>query len=74
MREPPASDTKGSAMRLIGIALMWVAFSALIYVPNAADALRSTVAAILGFLSFAAGLSLLADGIKRELLAQLRRG
>jgi hypothetical protein len=73
MEEAGSHDTKSVVMRLVGIALMWVALAALVNVPSAADAVRSTAFAIVGFVSFAAGLSLFADGIKRELVAQLRR-
>lgn len=68
------ADAKIVAMRLIGIALLWVALSALVYIPGSNDAAKATLAAILGFASFAAGLSLFADALKRDILAKIGAG
>jgi hypothetical protein len=64
---------KAGALRLTGIALLWVALAALVYVPTAGDATRATLAAVAGFASFAAGLSMFADAMKREIVARLRQ-
>lgn len=67
-------EVKTVAMRLTGIALLWVALSALAYVPGSSDAAKTTIVAILGFASFAAGLSLFADALKRDIVARIEHG
>jgi hypothetical protein len=52
--------------------LLWAGLAALVYVPTAASGLRTTVVAGLGFASFASGLVLFGDALKREIAAQLR--
>jgi hypothetical protein len=64
-------EAKTVVMRLTGIALLWVAFSALAYVPGSGDAAKATIVAVLGFVSFAAGLSLFADALKRDIVAKI---
>ena len=59
--------------KLIGTALLWVAIAAAVYVPSTSGAVESTVVAGLGFLSFALGLSLFAEGVQRDIVLQLRR-
>jgi hypothetical protein len=58
--------------KLCGIALLWAGLAALVYVPTAASGLRTTVVAGLGFASFASGLVMFGDALKREIAAQLR--
>ena len=80
---PPVGDAQpaGSAARepgssvrkLFGIALLWVALAALVCVPSAGGGAGAALAGV-GFLAFAAGLSLFADAFKRELVASLRAG
>lgn len=67
-------EARTIAMRLAGIALLWVALSALAYVPGSSDAAKATIVAVLGFVSFAAGLSLFADALKREIIAKIGQG
>jgi len=67
-------ESKAQVMRLTGIALLWVALSALAYVPSSTDIVKTTVVAVLGFVSFAAGLSLFADSLKRDILAKVAQG
>ena len=57
---------------MVGTALLWVAFAALVYVPSSGGGARGTIVACIGFLSFASGLALFADGLKRDIVAQLR--
>jgi hypothetical protein len=58
---------------MVGTALLWVALAALIYIPSSGSGARSVIVSCLGFVSFAAGLALFADGLKRDIVAQLRR-
>jgi hypothetical protein len=59
-------------MKMVGTALLWVALAALFYVPSSPADITRTVVAALGFVSFAAGLGLFAEGLKRDIVAQLR--
>ena len=58
---------------MVGTALLWMAFSALAYVPSSGGGGNGLMVACLGFLSFAAGLALFAEGLKRDIVQQLRR-
>jgi hypothetical protein len=58
---------------MVGTALLWTAFAALVYAPSSGDGERGMIVAALGFVSFASGLALFADGPKRDIVAQLRR-
>ena len=69
-----SDEAKVVAMRLTGIALLWVAFSALAFVPTATDMAKATIVAVLGFMAFATGLSLFADSLKRDIIAKVRQG
>jgi len=69
---PPRPEGSGSAVRkLTGIALLWIALAALVGVPSAGG-IASAALAGLGFLTFAAGLWLFTDALKREVIAHLR--
>ena len=70
-----AMNTKMKATwrKMVGTALQWVAFATLIYVPSSGGGGRGVMAACLGFFSFATGLALFADGLKRDIVEQLRR-
>ena len=70
----PLVEAKAVAMRLTGIALLWVALSALAFVPTADDVAKATIVAVLGFVSFVTGLSLFADAVKRDIIAKVREG
>jgi hypothetical protein len=72
-RDPIAQPAgpRTSVRRLVGIALLWVALASLVCVPSAGGGAGAALAA-LGFLAFAAGLSLFADALKREVVASLR--
>jgi hypothetical protein len=61
-----------TVMKLSGVALLWAGLAALVYVPTAAGGPTTVVVAGLGFLSFASGLMLFGDGLKREIATQLR--
>lgn len=56
--------------RLVGIALLWVALSALVYVPTSEGGLTGTLIAFLGFLAFSTGIVFLLEDLKRELLSR----
>ena len=68
-----ARETGTSVRKLLGIALLWVALAALVWVPSAGGGAGAALAGV-GFLAFAAGLSLFADALRRELVASLRAG
>lgn len=67
------TQMKATWRKMVGTALLWVAFAALIYVPSSGGGARAVVVACLGFGSFATGLALFADGLKRDIVEQLRR-
>ena len=67
------SQMKAALRKMIGTALLWVALAALVYVPSSGGGATGTLVACLGFLSFAAGLGLFTDGLKRDIVDQLRR-
>ena len=62
---------QSTVMKLIGIALLWVGLAALAYIPSAAPGTWTTFVAIGGFLSFAIGLHLFADGLKRDVIREI---
>ena len=55
------------------MALLWVAFATLIYIPSSGGGSRGVIVACLGFFSFVFGLALFADGLKRDIVEQFRR-
>ena len=67
------TQMKATWRKMVGTALLWVAFAALIYVPSSGGGARGVIVAALGFFSFASGLALFADGQKRDIVEQLRR-
>ena len=58
--------------KMVGTALLWVAFAVLIYVPSSGGGAKVVIVACLGFFAFSFGLALFADGLKRDIVAQLR--
>lgn len=67
------AQMKATWRKMVGTALLWVALAALVYVPSSGGGARTAIVACLGFFSFATGLALFADGLKRDIVAQLRR-
>ena len=67
------TQMKATWRKMVGTALLWMAFSALVYVPSSGGGAKAAIVACLGFISFATGLALFADGLKRDIVAQLRR-
>src|SRR5258705_9537066 len=63
---------KAAWRKMVGTALLWVAFAALIYIPSSGGGPRGVIAACLGFACFASGLALFADGLKLDTIDQLR--
>ena len=61
-----------SVRRGIGLALLWAGLAAVVYVPTAPAGVTTAVAAALGFLSFAGGITLFANAIKQEVFEELR--
>lgn len=64
--------TKFSALKLSGTALLWVGLAALMYAPASEGGTLSIIVAIAGFLSFASGFLMFADGLKGELIEEIR--
>ncbi|HEY6563446.1 MAG TPA: hypothetical protein VIY86_03070 [Pirellulaceae bacterium] len=64
---------KSTWRKMVGTALLWAALAALVYVPSSGDNAKASIVACLGFFSFASGLALFADGLKRDIVEQLRR-
>lgn len=57
---------------MVGIALLWAGLASLVYVATASAAsYPASLVALLGFASFAAGLSFFADGLKRSIVAAI---
>ena len=67
------TQMKATWRKMVGTALLWVAFAALVYVPSSGGGVRGAIVACLGFISFASGLALFAAGLKRDIVEQLRR-
>lgn len=67
------TQMKATWRKMVGTALLWMAFAALVYVPSSSGGGKGLIVACLGFLSFAAGLALFAEGLKRDIVEQLRR-
>lgn len=64
---------KDVVMRMCGIALLWVGLAALVYVPSSGGGAKAAIVSVVGFISFAAGFSLIADALKHQIVEQLRR-
>jgi hypothetical protein len=67
------TQMKATWPKMVGTALLWVALAALVYVPSSGGGAKGAIVALLGFVSFASGLALFADGLKRDIVEQLRR-
>ena len=66
------AQMKATWRKMCGTALLWVALACLIYVPSSGGGAKGAIIAVLGFFSFAAGLALFADGLKRDIVEPLR--
>ena len=71
-----ADDEKEQALAALrrrgGLALLWFGLTGLAYAPTATAGLTTSAVLAFGFLSFAFGLTLFANAIKRELLSELQ--
>ena len=67
------TQMKATWRKMVGTALLWVALGALVYSPSSGGGAKCAIIALLGFASFASGLALFADGIKRDIVEQLQR-
>jgi uncharacterized membrane protein len=67
------AEMKATWRKMVGTALFWVAFSALVYVSSSAGNDRDLAVAVIGFITFCFGLAIFADGMKRDVLNSLRR-
>ena len=66
-------EMKATVMRMCGIALLWVGLAALVYVPTSGGGATGAIVSVVGFVTFAAGASLIADALKQQIVRQLRR-
>lgn len=66
------SQIKAAWRKMVGTALLWVALAALVSTPSASGG-KAVFIAGLGFLAFACGLALFAEGLKRDIVEQLRQ-
>jgi hypothetical protein len=66
------TQMKATWRKMVGTALLWVALAALIYVPTSTGSAKGTIIALLGFVAFSSGLALFADGLKRDIVENLR--
>lgn len=66
------TEMKAPWRKMVGAALLWVALAALVYVPSSGDGTRGAIVASLGFACFATGLALCTDGLKRDIVEQIR--
>jgi hypothetical protein len=64
---------RGQVQKLGGTALLWVGLAAVSYVPTSDGGLAGAAVSLLGFLAFAAGIMLFGDGLKRQVVEELRR-
>jgi hypothetical protein len=67
-----SSEMTATWRKMAGTGLLWAALAALVCVPSIGDG-KGAIVAILGFVAFAVGLALFADGLKRDIVGQLRR-
>ena len=70
---PMTAQMKATSRKMVGTALLWAALAALVCVPTSGGGAKSAIVACLGFFSFASGLALFTDGLKRDIVEQLRR-
>lgn len=69
------AQMKAAWRKMCGTALLWFALATVVYVATSSTSTASiVVVACLGFLSFAVGLALFADGMQRDIVARIRRG
>ena len=68
------TQMKATWRKMVGTAFLWVALGALVYSPSSGGGAKCAIIALLGFAFFASGLALFADGIKRDIVDELRRG
>lgn len=67
------SQMKAAWRKMVGTALLWVAFASVVYLSSSVGGAKSIVVATLGFFSFASGLALFADGLKRDIVSELQK-
>lgn len=68
------TQMKATWRKMVGTAFLWVALGALVYSPSSGGGAKCAIIALLGFACFASGLALFADGMKRDIVEELRRG
>ncbi len=59
--------------KMIGTALLWVAFATLVYFASSDGGSQRSIVAGLGFISFALGLALFTNGLKYDIIAQVQQ-
>ena len=58
--------------RLAGTALLWVGLASLVYVSTSGERVYGVFVAVVGFIAFAGGLGLFSNGVKRDILEEMR--
>ena len=62
------NQMQASWRKMVGIALLWFALAAVVYVPTSSVGAKAAIIAVVGFVSFSLGVSLLMAGFKRDLV------
>jgi hypothetical protein len=58
--------------KLVGTALLWAGLASLIHVSTGGESAYGIVVAVVGFIAFAGGLAFFSDGVKRDILEEIR--
>ena len=68
------AQMKAAWRKLVGASFLWAALAVLVYTPASGDDADRVIVTGLGFLSFAAGLAMFADGMERSIVERIRQG
>jgi hypothetical protein len=72
MRHARDAEPAAAAWRkMVGTALLWVALAVLVTIPASGETPSRVLLSLIGFVSFATGLALFADGFKRSIVAAI---
>ncbi len=73
MVENDKEQALAALRRVGGLALVWFGLTALAFAPTVTVGLTTSVLIAFGFFSFASGVTLVANALKRELLREFQR-
>ncbi|MBL8516760.1 MAG: hypothetical protein JNM76_07295 [Betaproteobacteria bacterium] len=68
-----ANQMKSNWRPMVSVALLWAVFATLSHVRSSAGGAKVAPVSMRGFARFATGLWLFADGVKRDVVAELSR-